>query len=105
MNRKWTMTIAAVIAVLGVSAMFVSPAQTATTTTIPPAKELKITGVVIFEVNGTPEYAAFVFENGQVYTMDTNDCDYKCDALMRQLSKAGRVKALNVLTKVPDTKL
>lgn len=66
-------------------------------------KVIKMTGAVVFEVDGDPEWVVFVFENGNAYILDTDQCNPQCQTTIRQLDQMGRVKKVDVTTKKPDT--
>ena len=108
MNHKFrfllpTLLVMLIVGIIVGVPLTVSLAASAPAPAVTP-KPAKITGAVVFEVDGVPEWVVFVFEDGNAYILDTNDCDAKCDAVMHQLKDMSRIKTVDVITKTPDTK-
>jgi hypothetical protein len=71
-----------------------------------PAPTYNTVGVLIFEVDGIPQYVIFIDDNGMVGEAEYRACVQTptCVKRLQTQIDAGHVDQFNVLTKVPDTK-
>lgn len=62
-------------------------------------------GVIVFEVNGTPEAILLISKTGQYAASSFHDCatNKECRALVEALEKAGKVEELSVKYSLPDS--